>query len=193
MSYLSDLERQATDKARRIRDLKGVTPEFSAARDRASEALLKHEAMIEAEEHDLLDLRAAAAEYALTLGEAFIPPAGSGPEGGDMADAFAAEFEETDEAEKDLSDLIFEDETDEPDEAEDYSCTLQEETADAPTEQEITEAVVAIASPPPPVPDESDAPEMSNDQAERAEELLAERELETAGGFLSRSPFVRNT
>jgi len=242
MTYLSDLERQATDKARRIRDLRGLTPEFTTARDRALEALRKHEALIEAEEGDLLNLRALAAEYTLTLGEPYVP--GTGPEGGDMAEAFAAEFEApepviavADSPQEDAAELVWEAEQAEvqsdadaalieelfeegphtPAEAEAQGLpTNTDQLSDwlanqpapeaEPTFEHIAAAVQEIASPPPPAPDATEEPELTDEQVERVEERLAtpdpigaaehepeptpQRELETAGVYVNRhNPF----
>lgn len=73
--------------------------------------------------------------------------------------------------------------------------------ADEPTFEYVAAAVEQIASPPPPAPDATDEPELTDEQVERIEERLAttidpitaaeadpERELETAGAYVNVLP-----
>ena len=61
-------ETEALRLAARIRELKGLTPEFIEARDTAQRHVERHYALIEQEEATLTDLRSQAAEAALKLG-----------------------------------------------------------------------------------------------------------------------------
>lgn len=61
-------ETEALRLSARIRELKGLTPEFIEARDTAQRHVERHYALIEQEEATLTDLRSQAAEAALKLG-----------------------------------------------------------------------------------------------------------------------------
>lgn len=155
--------------------------------------------------------------------EPFVPPLGSGPEGGEMAEAFAAEPEPVVAvADSPLEEELFGLQIAAQDgpfaTAEDCAAiglptTFDEvETVEAPflryngdntfgpepTFEQVAAAVQEIASPPPPAPDTTDEPELTDEQVERAEERLAtqdpigaaeQRELEpVADLYVNRVP-----
>jgi hypothetical protein len=178
MSELTQIEREAKLVRDFITELKGLTPKFNAAKERAETELALHLAKIDGERAKLKELIDAAALIVQRLGidtPAEQPAApGTGPEQGDMAEAFAAEFEADEEPERVVAMA---------DSPQDDEQAKPEPESDAPTFQtigeiaaEITAGVAAMAGDQPAAADLSDAPEMTDEQVERAEDTLAAAE-----------------
>lgn len=73
LNELKAIDADASDRERHLRDLKGLTPEFETAMDRAKHAHDQHLCLIESETEALKELRARAVELAAYIGLDALP------------------------------------------------------------------------------------------------------------------------
>jgi hypothetical protein len=187
MSQLPQLEREAKLTRDLIEELKGLTPRFNATKERAEEELRLHLAKIDSERAHLATLIDAAALIVQHLGASVPQPELPEPVVA-MADSPQDEvaLHPVDALEQVLGDRI------EPEQYEELRAICDEPVyvteSEDPTFEYVAAAVEQIAGSPPPIPDATDEPEMTDEQVERIEAqtaaALAEdtRELETVGG-----------
>lgn len=159
MTELTQIEREAKQTRDFIAELKGLTPKFNATKERADEELRLHLAKIDGERAKLKELIDAAAVIVQRLGIEAVPE----PEPV-VAVADSPQDEATTE---DVLAAIFEADV----EAADEFQSIGEIAA------EVTAAVAAIAGDLPATDDQSDAPEMTDEQVERVEESLAANDV----------------
>jgi hypothetical protein len=192
MSQLPQLEREAKLTRDLIEELKGLTPRFNATKERAEEELRLHLAKIDSERAHLATLIDAAALIVQHLGASVPQPEmpepvvamADSPQDeatdefvtlGEAAEDVVAQAIAVHDADTALVDELF---TEQP-----AGHTEEPE----PTFEYVAAAVEQIAGSPPPIPDATDEPEMTDEQVERIEAqtaaaLTQERELETVGG-----------
>lgn len=201
MSQLQQYERDAITMAKRISDLKSLTPQFIDARDQAQRSMEKHYRMIEEAEADLAELRTEAAALASRLGEEMLtapdPAEADGPAphigtryvwaGGSLSietkDGFVPLVGSVSAADAPgLADLpaeeqaqveaILNDDTPFPGMAADPVANDHFTTVGEVAER-ITAALAELADDQPDTPDQTDAPELTTEQVERVEADMA--------------------
>lgn len=191
MKSLTEIEREARRTRDLIAELKGHTPRFNQAKERAEEELKVHLAKIDAERAHLDDLKDAAALIVQHLG-ADVPSMTEAEVAEVMAqdaDAVLAMGEDEPEPVVAVADSPQDFEAQPETEADHDAATFETIGAIA---AEITAGVAAIAGDPPPAPDASEADEMTDEQVERKELELAGAEARPAKFFnaFAANPFA---
>lgn len=176
MRTLNDIEREARRTRESIAELRGFTQKFDQALVRAEDERRLHLAKIADEEAHLSELIDAAAVIVQHLG-ADVPVETAHTE----AETAAVMAEDASQAEQFeiAASAWLETQFEALDAGEPSELFDDEPEADAfqtigEIAAEVTAAVAAIADPVPATEDATDEPELTNDQAERVEELLAE-------------------
>ncbi len=175
MTELTQIEREAKQVRDFIAELKGLTPKFNAAKERAEEELKLHLAKIDGERARLKELQDAASLIVQRLGIEDSP-----------------EPVETIRTEAEVSAVMAEDAeavvamADSPQDEAEAADTFESIGQIA---AEVTAAVAAIAGDLPATDDQSEAPEMTDEQVERKELELAEAAPRSVSRF---SPFAAN-
>jgi hypothetical protein len=186
-------ETEATRLAGRIRDLKGLTPEFIEVRDTAQRQMEHHFRLIEQEEATLADLRQQAAQAAMLLGveveteadgivsgqahNRYIAVEGkmyvdtsTDPVAGVWGLPALADLSAEEQAE--IEAILNDDTPFEGIAAEQANETTVATVGDIA--EQITAALADMAINQPDTPDQSDAPELTTEQVERVEDSIAE-------------------
>jgi hypothetical protein len=172
LQQIKTLDAEASFLTRRIRDLRGVTPEFEVAARKAQVALEQHLCLIDSEEASLRSLRQQAAFIASHIGASEYPPTVE-PEIALMPEPEPAPAPNT---EVELDEIaLFEPAEIEP-VLDPWAELPQEHSFETIGEvaEQIIGALEQIADEPPVTEDASDAPEMTHEEIEAYEMSVRE-------------------